>query len=327
MTEKLKAYEADSGELELDMGDHEEAEVELQDTVEEAAEQEAGQEAETAEADAADGSNEELSEQEELTNSAQKRINRLTKKMRDAERQREEAIRYAQQVYQEAEKLKSRMKQLDSGYLQEYGSRLELETKTAEAALKRAVEVGDSDTIIASQRRLNELYSAAQKYRDAKRMQETREQEYAAQQQQAPQNYAEQEQYIPPQQEVRRPDKKAEEWAERNPWFGEDEGLTFAAFGVHKRLVEEEGFDPQTDEYYTELDRRMKHRFGNLMKPAEDSAENSGNGRRPAQTVAGVSRANGKASGRKKVRLTPTQVAIAKKLGVPLEEYAKYVKE
>jgi hypothetical protein len=138
------------------------------------------------------------SEHDDVMNSAQKRINRLTKKMRDAERQREEAVRYAQQVQQEAEQLKQRMKQLDTGYLQEYGSRLELETKTAEAELKRAVEIGDSDKIISSQRRLNELYSAAQKYRDAQRMQETREQQYAAQQQAAPQPQPQPQQYQQP---------------------------------------------------------------------------------------------------------------------------------
>jgi hypothetical protein len=308
MAENQKAYEADTGELDIDMGEHEAAEVEIEDVS-------SSEPSEDAEG----------SEHDDVANSAQKRINRLTKKMRDAERQREEAIRYAQQVHQEAEQLKQRMKQLDTGYLQEYGSRLEIETKTAEAELKRAVEIGDSDKIISSQRRLNELYSAAQKYRDAKRMQETREQQYTAQQQQQiPQQQAYRQ---PAQQEVRRPDRKAEEWAERNTWFGQDEVRTFAAFGIHKKLVEDEGFDPQSDEYYNELDRRIRRSFGNTMQDADDAARSSGTGRRPAQTVAGVSRSAGKSSGRKKVRLTPTQVAIAKKLGVPLEEYAKYVKD
>ena len=312
MAEEKKAYEADTGELDIDMGDHEAADVEIDEP-----------QREDQSDDGDDGS-----EHDDVMNSAQKRINRLTKKMRDAERQREEAVRYAQQVQQEAEQLKQRMKQLDTGYLQEYGSRLELETKTAEAELKRAVEIGDSDKIISSQRRLNELYSAAQKYRDAQRMQETREQQYAAQQQAAPQPQPQQyQQPAPQQQQVRRPDKKAEDWAERNTWFGQDEVKTFAAFGIHKKLVEDEGFDPQSDEYYTELDRRIQRSFGNAMQNADETAQTSGTGRRPAQTVAGVSRSSGNTSGRKKVRLTPTQVAIAKKLGVPLEEYAKYVKD
>jgi hypothetical protein len=313
MAEEHKAYEADTGELDIDMGEHEAAEVEIEDV------------------SASDQSDDDAgSEHDDVANSAQKRINRLTKKMRDAERQREEAIRYAQQVHGEAEKLKQRMKQLDTGYLQEYGSRLEIETKTAEAELKRAVEIGDSDKIISSQRRLNELYSAAQKYRDAKRMQDSREQEYTAQQQAAHQQAYQQQAYqqsVQQPQQVRRPDRKAEDWAERNTWFGQDEVKTFAAFGIHKKLVEDEGFDPQSDEYYNELDRRIQRSFGNAMQDADDAAQSSGTGRRPAQTVAGVSRSAGKSSGRKKVRLTPTQVAIAKKLGVPLEEYAKYVKD
>lgn len=314
MAEENKAYEPDTGELDLDMGEHEAAEVEIDEP--------SNDNQEPREADDDGGS-----EHDDVMNSAQKRINRLTKKMRDAERQREEALRYAQQVQSEAEQLKSRMKQLDSGYLQEYGSRLEIETKTAEAELKRAVEIGDSDKIIESQRRLNELYSAASKYRDAKRLQETQEQQYAQQAQYAQQQPAQQQQYQQPaQQQVQRPDPKAEKWAERNSWFGEDEVMTFAAFGIHKKLVEDEGFDPTSDEYYNELDRRIGQRFGVQEGQDEaDAATTSGSSRRPAQTVAGVSRS--KTSGRKKVRLTPTQVAIAKKLGVPLDQYAKYVKE
>ena len=308
MAEEKKAYEADTGELDIDMGEHEAAEVEIDEPQRE-------------------DQDDDRSEHDDVMNASQKRINRLTKKMRDAERQREEAIRYAQQVHTEAEQLKQRMKQLDTGYLQEYGSRLELETKTAEAELKRAVEIGDSDKIISSQRRLNELYSAAQKYRDAQRMQETREQQYVAQQQVVQQPQPQQYQQPAQQQQVRRPDKKAEDWAERNTWFGQDEVKTFAAFGIHKKLVEDEGFDPQSDEYYTELDRRIQRSFGNASQNADETAQTSGTGRRPAQTVAGVSRSSGNTSGRKKVRLTPTQVAIAKKLGVPLEEYAKYVKD
>jgi hypothetical protein len=122
-----------------------------------------------------------------------------------------------------------------------------------------------------------------------------------------------------PAQQPRRPDPKAEEWADRNEWFGQDEAMTYAVFGIHKKLVETEGFDPQSDDYYNELDRRMADEFPHKFK-------NSGGARRPAQTVASVSR--GKATGRTgKVRLSKTQVTMAKKLGVPLEEYAKYVRE
>jgi hypothetical protein len=118
------------------------------------------------------------------------------------------------------------------------------------------------------------------------------------------------------------PDPKAEAWAERNSWFGADdeEERTFAAFGIHKRLVDKEGFDPQSDGYYDELDKRMRNAFPHMFGENRTTTSN-----RPAQTVAGVSRSSG--TGRKKVRLTPSQVTIAKKLGVPLEEYAKYVKD
>ena len=123
-----------------------------------------------------------------------------------------------------------------------------------------------------------------------------------------------------PQQQPRRPDPKAESWAQKNEWFGQDEAMTYAAFGIHKKLVEEEGFDPTSDEYYSELDRQVAdsfpHKFSASKKP------------RVVQNVASASRTNsGRSSGKKKVRLTPSQVAIAKKLGVPIEEYAKYVKE
>jgi GH15 family glucan-1,4-alpha-glucosidase len=122
-----------------------------------------------------------------------------------------------------------------------------------------------------------------------------------------------------PQQQPRRPDPKAESWAQKNEWFGQDEAMTYAAFGIHKKLVEEEGFDPTSDEYYTELDRQVAdsfpHKFSASKKP------------RVVQNVASASRTNSGRSSGKKVRLTPSQVAIAKKLGVPIEEYAKYVKE
>ena len=204
------------------------------------------------------------------------------------------------------------MKQLDTGYLTEYGGRLGMETAQAEAALKRAVEIGDSEAMVNAQRQLSQLYSAAEKYKQVKSQKEN-EAQYVQQPQQ------QQQQQQPPQQQVRRPDVKAEAWAEKNVWFGQDEAMTFAAFGIHKRLVEDEGFDPQANEYYTELDRRLRNEFPHKL---------SGSSKRVAQTVAGVSRTNSApARGTRKVRLTPTQVAIAKKLGLTVEQYARYVKD
>ena len=254
----------------------------------------------------------ESNEQEQQVNSAQKRINQLTKKMRDAEKREQEALRYAQQVQNEASQLKDRMKQLDTGYLEQFGRSLNVESQQAEAELKRALEVGDSDVIVEAQKKLYEVGVRGQQYRQAQAEQQRQEQ-YAAQQMQQMQQAG----AAPQQQQVRRPDRKAEQWAEKNEWFGQDEAMTFAAFGIHKKLVEDEGFDPTADEYYTELDRRMSKEFPQKL----------GSSKRPAQTVAGVSRSTNNSGRNRKVRLTPTQVTIAKKLGVPLEEYAKYVKD
>jgi hypothetical protein len=179
----------------------------------------------------------------------------------------------------------------------------------AEAALTRAIEIGDSRATVEAQRALTSLAIQQDRAYQAK-AQSAR----AQQQAQAAAQY--QAQRPMPAQQPKRPDPKAEQWAMKNSWFGSDEAMTYAAFGIHKKLVEEEGFDPQSDDYYTELDNRISSKFNT------GAASN----RRPAQTVIGASRNSSGRSGRK-VRLTPSQVAIAKKLGVPLEEYAKYVKE
>ena len=242
--------------------------------------------------------------------STQKRIDRLTKKMREAERREQEAIRYAQAVQNEATQLKSRMNALDDNYVAEYSTRVSSQMQQAENELARAIEIGDSEATVQAQRKLTALAIQADRAEQAKQQQlRYSQQQAAAQQYQARQPM--------PAQQPRRPDPKAEQWALRNSWFGQDEAMTYAAFGIHKKLIEEEGFDPQSDEYYNELDRRISSKFGNQQKSAN----------RPAQTVAGASRATATGRSGKKVRLTPSQVAIAKKLGVPLEEYAKYVKE
>lgn len=297
---------AEETQYELDVGEAEETEIELPDSAEN--QQEEDQETQETQSE----SEEEL---ENYSESVQKRINRLTKKMREAERQREEALRYAQNVQSEAEKIRSRMQTLDQGYMTEYGERLKLQQEQVEANLRRAVEIGDPDATVAAQKQLTELSIAANAYGQAQRQAQTR-----ATEQQAVQAAPQQQQQQAPQQQ--RPDPKAEQWAEKNAWFGQDETMTFAAFGIHKRLVEDEGFDPQSNDYYNELDSRIRREFPHKF------GEVTGSSRRPAQTVAGVSRGNA-ASGRsgRRVKLSPTQVAIAKKLGVPLEEYAKYVKE
>ena len=247
---------------------------------------------------------------EKADNATQKRIDRLTKKMREAERRENEAINYAKHVQQESETLKQRFSNLDSSYVAEYSNRVQNEMSQAESEFARAMEMGDTQAAVEANKRMIALTSQSERATQAKQAQERQKQ--VAQQTQQPM----QQQQAAPQ--VKRPDPKAQDWAEKNEWFGQDEAKTFAAFGIHKKLVEDEGFDPTSNDYYTELDRRISDTFGGSSQAPS---------RRAVQTVAGVSRNNsGRSSGRK-VRLTPSQVAIAKKLGVPLEAYAKYVKE
>ena len=257
---------------------------------------------------------EQETEQEQYSKTVQKRINQLTKRVKETEREREEAVRYAQTVQKEAENVKSRLQALDQSYISEYGSRISAEQAQAEASLKSAVETGDSQGTVDAQRQLTQLAVAADRYEQAKAQQEQQKSLYEAQVAQQAANVQEIPQAPQPPQKA---DPKAEKWAAKNDWFGEDYTMTFAAFGIHKKLVEEEGFDPQSNTYYDELDKRIKNEFAHKFK--EDT------GRKTAQTVASVSR--GSKTGRRKVRLTQSQVTIAKKLGVPLEEYAKYVKE
>ena len=299
---------AEEPQFELDVGDAEATEVEIEQPEQDVPRGTTDSEEPAIEVEQEAASDDEMAEYSE---SVQKRINRLTKKMREAERREEEAIKFAQNVQAESEQIKQRMQNLDQGFMTEYGQRIQLQQQQAEAALKRAVELGDAEGTVVAQKELTDISIAANEYAQAQRRAEANQQ---VPQQQAPQ--AAPQQQAP--QQPQRPDPKAEQWAEKNSWFGQDEAMTFAAFGIHKKLVEEEGFDPQSDDYYNELDRRVEEEF-----PHKFEKQN----RRPAQTVASASRQTTGRSGKRQVRLTPSQIAIAKKLGVPLEEYAKYVKE
>mgnify|MGYP003630257687 FL=1 len=255
----------------------------------------------------ADTSDDEFQKSE---NQTQKRINRLTKKMREAEKSADEATRFAQIKARENEELAKRLNQMDNSYVDQYSGRVESELSQTESALRSAMEIGDTDAAVAAQRRMTQLAVEADRAAQAKASNERRQRQPIQQQPvaQAPAPTA-------------RPDPKAEQWAQNNDWFGEDSAMTYAAFGIHKELVESEGIDPKSDEYYDVLDRRMKDEFPHKFK---DGVQN----KRPAQTVASVNRSvgTGRSSGNK-VRLTSRQVAMAKKLGVTLEQYAKYVKE
>lgn len=260
------------------------------------------------------GSEDELGE---YSKNVQSRIKRLTEKYRKEERDREEAVRFSQQLLEENKKLKGRMQQLDTGYLSEYGTRLQTQTEAAKRTYKEAYEAGDPDRMSEAQMAMSNLAIEQQRYNSAKARVD-QDQRLQTQRAQAPQQQAPAAAAPPPQQA--KPDPKAQSWAQKNAWFGEDRVMTTAAFTVHQGLIEEEGFDPNSDEYYTEIDRRMRREF-----PHKFQGQKSGGGTQVASAGSSASRST--KQGRKTVRLTPSQVAIAKKLNVPLEEYAKYVKD
>ena len=247
-------------------------------------------------------------ELDQISDSVQKRIDKLTYKMREAERQRDEAVTYAQSVNQTATQLKEKLKNSDSSLFKEYDNRVQSEIARAKIALREAQDAGDGEAVADATEKLSRVSAEAENLRRLAAQQKLREQ---SQEQEVPA-----EPYQPTlQPQAAGPDPKAEEWAKRNTWFGDDQAMTFAAFGIHKELVEG-GVDPTSDTYYSEVDRRMAETF-----PHKFSNEQSA----PVQQVAASSRgASGKKSSRK-IKLTPSQVAIAKRLNVPLEEYAKHI--
>ena len=259
---------------------------------------------------------EEKSEQEEYSDSVQKRINKLTYKLRETERQNEEALSWAQKVQKENETLKKKADSANTAMFSEYDNRINTELDSAKAEYKDAFDRGDTDAIVSANEKLARLSVEAESLR---RVTEQRKRSSENPTEEAPTlpNAAEQQANTIPAE----PDPKAQEWAQKNPWFGQDQGLTFAAFGVHRELMEE-GYDGKTDQYYTELDNRLS-KFGiNTYNEDREQVSDS-----PVQRVASPTRqARNKNARSKTVKLTQSQVAIAKKLGVPLEEYAKYVK-
>ena len=244
--------------------------------------------------------------------SVQRRIRTLTGKYREEERQRQAAIEYAQAIQKQNEELKSRLDKLDQSYVGEFGNRVESQVVAAKEAYKKAYDEGDADAMFEAQQNISRLAMEQERYNQVKRQNEERA-EMAQQPQDQPVQQA------APQQPAK-PDPKAEAWASKNEWFGSDQTMTYAAFGIHRQLIEDEGFDPTSDEYYTELDRRVRTEFPHKFKEQVRDA-----GPRVASAESTASKSSKK--GRRTVKLTPSQIAIAKRLNVPLEEYAKYVKE
>ncbi len=253
-------------------------------------------------------------ELDSYSNKVQSRIKKLTEKYRKEERDREEAVRMAQQLLQENQTLKGRMQNLDKGYLAEYSTRLETQVSAAKNLYREAHDSGDTDKMLEAQEALSKMSIEQERLRLAKQRSESAAPQ-GGEEIQVPQ------QQIQPQQPAPPADPKAKGWAEKNNWFGEDEVMTYAAFGIHRKLVEEEGFDPQSDDYYTEVDKRMRSEFPHKFQPAKRSG-----GAQVAPAGASATRSTAK-SGRRSVKLSPSQIAMAKRLNVPLEEYAKYVKD
>ena len=241
----------------------------------------------------------------EYSEGVQKRIAKLTRKMREAERQKEEAIQYAKTVSDDANKLKTRFRNLDNNFAKEFEQRVTGSTESAKQRLASAIAAGDVEAQVEAQ---SEIANLAMENSRLKRIKQ--EQEYRAN---APEPVQTPQQSTP---QPAAPDPQADAWASKNPWFGSDNAMTYTAFDIHKKLVEDEGFDPNTTEYYSEVDKRIRLEFPHKFDSVETSTE------QPAQNVASAKRPANKGR-RKTVRLTPSQVAISKRLGVPLEEYAK----
>ena len=251
-------------------------------------------------------------ELKEYSDGVQKRIAKLTRKMREAERQKEEAVAYAQSIKYKNDEMEGRISKMDTSYVSEFESRVKTGLAAAKLALKNAIESQDVEAQIAAQQQLAALTMDEARVNSLKVANENKPQPQQREVNITPQQRAPQQQSDP----------RAEDWASKNSWFGNDSAMTYTAFDIHKTLVEKEGFDPQSNDYYAEVDKRIRLEFPHKFDKVGDTSTERA---KPAQNVASARRSA--STGRKKtVRLTPSQVAIAKRLGVPLEAYAKQLK-
>ena len=297
---KIDVGEADEQEQEIDLdAAPQQEEPEEQVEVQEEAEAESEPEAKA----------EKREELDDYSEGVQKRIAKLTRKMREAERQKEEAIQYAQSIQTENDDLKSKYQNLNTNYSGEFEKRVKSDLEAAQIKLKEAIANNDIDEQVKAQTMLACLSMDSTRLDAMKKIREQVDQQAVEEQTRQP--VMQQTPAATP-----APDPKADAWAAKNTWFGTDNAMTYSAFDIHKKLVEEEGFDPTSDEYYSEVDKRIRlefpHKFGNNESTTAE----------PVQTVASAKRPATKGR-RKTVKLTPSQVAISKRLGVPLEEYAK----
>jgi len=251
---------------------------------------------------------EDKDELKEYSEGVQKRIAKLTRKMREAERQKEEAIAFAEASKKEKEDMEGKLSKLDKTYVSEFENRVKTNLAAAKLALKTAIDSQDVDAQVSAQEQIANLTVDAARLNAMKVAEVEKPKEV---------NVTPQRREPTPQS-----DPKAEMWATKNPWFGNDTAMTYTAFDLHKKLVEEEGFDPKSDEYYGEIDKRIRVEFPHKFDKVEDTSTERV---KPTQNVASAKR-SASTGRRKTVKLTPSQVAIAKRLGVPLEDYAKQLK-
>ena len=263
---------------------------------------------------------EQKKELDDYSEGVNKRIAKLTRRMREAERQKEEAIQYAQSINQQAQQQKAQYDKLGAGYTQELEQKVIAGMAAAQAKLKQAIADGDPEAQVNAQRVISQMAMEEARLKQIKQHQ-SQQQEQLKKAPQQQENYAQMAQQMPTQQDIyqaaQQIDPKAEQWSAKNSWFGTDNAMTYTAFDIHRQLVEDEGFDPTSNEYYSEVDKRIRVAFPHKFDKVETTASEQ-----PVQNVASAKRPAAKGR-RKTVKLTPSQVAISKRLGVPLEEYAK----
>ena len=252
----------------------------------------------------------------QYSESVKKRIAKLTKKYRDEEKERAAAVQFAESVKKQNDELKARLDKLDTTYVGEFDTRVQSQAAAAKEAYRKAYEAGDSDAMYEAQSTISKIALEEARLNQIKADREEQAKKAEVNGSTPPSATT------PPPPPPPKPDPKAEQWAGKNEWFGSDQTMTYAAFGIHKQLIEDEGFDATSDEYYNELDNRSRTEFPHKFQEATKKSS----GPRVASAGATASK-TASPKGRRTVKLTPSQIAIAKRLNVPLEEYAKYVKE
>jgi hypothetical protein len=291
------------------------AEIDIEETKDESVVETGTPEQETTEQEKTQQETKEDDKLEDYSRGVQSRIAKLTRKMREAERREQAAIEYAKGVEESRKKLEARFEKTDSDYIKKFESTISSGMEAAQKELAAAIESGDAQAQVEANKRIATLAFENAKLEQAKEGRQVEPQAERPVQNLSQANNVN----IPQRDDPINPDPRAEAWASKNPWFGTDRAMTYTAFEIHKDLTEKEGFDPASDEYYAEVDKRIRvdfpHKFG--TNETKQTAA-------PVQTVASANRSV--KPGRKTVKLTSSQVAIAKKLGVPLEEYAKQLK-